>query len=106
MIRIGATMEIAMSCKRCKPIPAVRPCTACVIEHIKKARDAAKNIRRDRDRFRAYWHLAQAAAMASDHQIKETLLASRRDWQRSDLLPDWQSLVDAATTYKENTKWM
>lgn len=43
--------------------------------------------------------------MASDHQIKEALLSARRDWQRSDLLPDWQSLVDAATTYKETTKW-
>lgn len=94
-----------MSCKHCKNVPAVRPCAACVIEHIKKARDAAKNIRRDRDQYRAYWHLAQAAAMASDHQLKETLLTVRRDWQRDDRLPDWQSLVDAATTYKEQNTW-
>lgn len=43
--------------------------------------------------------------MASDHQIKEALLTARRDWQRNDQLPDWQNLVDAAATFKENTAW-
>jgi len=90
-----------MSCKSCKNVPAVRPCAACVLEHIQRARDAAKNTRRDRDRFRAYWHLAQAAAMTTDHQLKENLLTARHDWQRCDQLPDWQALVDAATSYKE-----
>lgn len=94
-----------MSCKRCKPIPAVRPCTACVIEHIKKARDAAKNIRRDRDRFRAYWHLAQAAAMISSHQLKDELITARIEWQRNNQMPDWQRLVDAVISYKEQNSW-
>jgi hypothetical protein len=50
-----------------------------------------------RDRYRAYWRLAQAAAMAGDGPLKRKIVAARQAWQRDGVEPEWDSLVDAAT---------
>lgn len=87
-----------MPCKNCQPRrnqsrPAPpEPCPACVAEHIRRAQDVGDRLR---DRYRAYWHLAQAAALASE-PLKRKITAARRAWQRDGVAPKWDKLVDAS----------
>ena len=94
-----------MSCKRCREKAAPRPCVECVTEHIRRAQTAARDAGSLRDRFRACWHLAQAAAMTSDSRLRQNLVSARIAWQRNGIRPDWEGLVDAAASYKEQNPW-
>ncbi len=93
-----------MPCKDCQPAqPRLRPepvptapCPQCVAGHLRQAREIAASGRL-RDRYRAYWHLAQAAAMAGNGPLKRRITAARQAWQRDGAEPEWDSLVDAAT---------
>lgn len=56
--------------------PPAPPCPPCAIEHL----DLAEAAQRRGDRYRAVWHLAQAAARAPQHQAE--LRAARISLQR------------------------
>lgn len=79
---------------RAQPRPAAPgPCPACVAEHIRRAQGVGDRLR---DRYRAYWHLAQAAALASEPQ-KRKIAAARQAWQKDGVAPKWDKLVDASS---------
>jgi len=50
-----------------------------VAGHLRQAREIAASGRL-RDRYRAYWHLAQAAAMAGNGPLKRRITVARQAW--------------------------
>lgn len=86
-----------MSCKNCQPLrtlprpAALTPCPSCVAEHLRRAQGVGDRLR---DRYRAYWHLAQAAALAGE-PLRGKITAARQAWQRDGAAPKWDRLVDA-----------
>jgi len=55
---------------------------------------ALQTSQRQHDRYRAYWHLARAAELASE-PLRSAIIAARRAWQRAGIEPQWDKLVDA-----------
>lgn len=79
---------------RAQPRPAPpEPCPACAAEHIRRAQGVGDRLR---DRYRAYWHLAQAAALVGE-PLRGKIAAARRAWQRDGAAPKWDKLVDASS---------
>lgn len=43
--------------------------------------------------------------MTADSRLRQNLVSARIAWQRNGIQPDWEGLVDAAASCKEQNPW-